>query len=218
LLPIPFLWIQQTLNRLHSPTGEIGEVRSHWTALRWISVGLGLPLVLYFAAVNDFPLVSSLLKPTRAGQRLAIEGSPAQVVLPSSNWRRVGSGYLGDDSALELIGPGTDTWLVAYVDGDSAGSIDNTVAVRRQLLAVDDTLRALEERRYFLEGADLTPVSLARYTLGSSYIDHSVILVMTAEIDETVVELIAHTSSPIQYEDEINRLLESLTTESRDAK
>jgi hypothetical protein len=164
------------------------------------------------------PLVSSLLKPARAGQRLFIEGSPALVVLPSSNWRRVGSGYLGDDSALELIGPGTDTWLVAYVDGDPTSSIDNTVSVRRQLLSMDDTLRALEERRYLLEGADLTPVSLARYTLGSSYLDHSVVLVMTAEVEETVVELIAHTSSPTQYEEEINRLLESLTTESREAK
>ena len=120
-----------------------------------------------------------------------------------------------DLTTLELIGPGSNTRVVVYVNANN--SIDGVVSLRRNLIFLEANVRSLTERRFFLEEADLVPAALTRYGVGSSLVELGVYLVMTLQVEQSVVELLGFTSSPRQYEEELRRLLQSVAIDSPEA-
>lgn len=208
LTPIPFIWVQHGLNQIHLASNAERTPRSTAaTGLRWATALLAAPLVLTVAGGNDAPLATALFDSRGSGVSLALEGAPVSVVLPSGSWRRV-DGYLGDgEAALELLGPGASTWMVAFTMPASEASIGSTVAARRAVIDDEQSIREFSERRFFLEGADLVPASVCRYETGSQFIESGLFVVTTLQLESTVVELIGFTGSPMEHEAEVLSLL-----------
>jgi hypothetical protein len=212
LAPLPVLWVQRNLNRAAARRPEVAHPRRSLNVALAVALVVGLPLhglTLYYLDLPAFKL--GLTPRLGPGSTVSGECDLYALTLPSAGWRRVASGTVGDDpSDLELVGPGTDTWAVAYALPAPDSDLEGTVSARRTLILADGTPRSYKEKREFLEGADdFVPVSRATYDILYGAAGPGRYEVVIAEFDTHVVEIIGHTGEPGQYGDELRRLFAS---------
>lgn len=212
LLPIPFLIVQHRINASYSQWAEPVAIRSFQLAVRhWVLIILGLPAVLALWWFVDLPAYSNL-SVSRLAEGTVITGTSGdfQLTTPSDDWRLVKAGTLSSDEAqLEIAGPGMATWIIVYRSDEPTIGIEETVASRRSMLLTVGKPIALDEKRYFLEGSDLVPVSLSRYRTDQMGVEEYVSL--TAQLDSGQVEVLGYTAEPDRYSKEVLGFVRSLT-------
>jgi hypothetical protein len=169
LLPIPFLLVQGELNELEmaeEARASAPMARRSW--LPWSTVLLGLPLSVFVVHQVD----GSDLVGLRRGRNLAasavIEGTNPRFSLkpPSDRWEQVEPGVVGD--GLERYGfrqRSTGNWVLVFVHEAGDMTLDDLVAARREVLREASGLRLVgsQERRTFLAGSHMVPLSSARH-------------------------------------------------------
>ena len=210
LLPAPFAWVQASINRAaraEPGTESIQPIRIRW--FEWVIASAGTLLVATAAWFTVPPFLEQL-KTLGADGVVAGRSGSYQVVIPTSAWRKIKSGTLGDpDSDLELTGPGTETWTVAYVTPSLENDIPTAVSARRTMIFETGEPRDFSESRRFLDGSDLVPVSTADYEIGYGVLGEGHYVVLTAQTDEEVIELIGYTAEPVAHLEELRRLIGS---------
>jgi len=211
LLPAPFAWVQASINRTarKEQAAAIPRPRMRW--FEWAIASGGTLLVALAAWFTVPPFVEQLKVLGAEGVVVGRSGS-FQVVIPTAAWRQVKSGTLGDpESDLELTGPGTETWTVAYVNPNNDNDINSAVSMRRTMIFESGEPRDYREFRRFLDGSDLVPVSTADYEIGYGVMGEGHYVILTAETDTQVIELIGYTAEPVAHLEELRRLIDSFT-------
>jgi len=103
-----------------------------------------------------------------------------------------------------------DTWVVVYTAPTKRGGLDDFVSNRRTAIFKIGGTDSYDERRYFLPGwPDYVPASIATYDLHSG-LGRSRYLVLCAETDTHVIELVAYTDEPETRAGELRELLDTL--------
>jgi hypothetical protein len=215
LAPLPFLFVQHSINR---------ELRSARETPRWTSalarsaVGLaGAAATFAVAYWIDWPSARLLSHRSMESGEIA-EGLSAlyTVRIDERGWRQTKPGTIGDvDSDLELVSADEQSWLVSYVHSAREVSLHDTVAARRAALQAGSTLEDFREERRFAPGSDLSPVSIARYRLQSSALLREDYEVFTASVDDSVVEIIGYTSGSSAGLESIHALIHSIELKPR---
>ncbi len=205
LLPIPVAWVQRTINRMASSPAPAVSVR--WWA--WAAGSIGTLLVA--AAVwHEAPGFLRQLRRIEADAVVVAGSDVFAVIVPTQHWRQVEPGTIGDsDSELELTGPGAETWAVAYSRPRSETHLDNVIAERRSMIFDSGKPLDFRESRRFLDGSDFVPVSTTDYEIDFGLGSVGFYVVLTAETEDEVIELITYTAEPKTYLDEIRRLAQS---------
>lgn len=218
LLPVPFLMVQRAINHVHRRTAETTPLpvrAAH--PVEWVGVSFGtvaLAMLMWYLS----PSLLSVLSP-RHGAGTVIDGISGQfsITLPSDSWRVVRPGTLGDaESDLELLGPGVESWLVGYTHDRALANLDGTIDARRGTLATLGKLRSLEESRRFLDRDSLVPVSVAHYEVHGFGQGNMKFVVLTAETEQSIIELIGHSVEPDSYMGELTEMTRTFRTIDQD--
>ncbi len=210
LLPIAFAWVQSTINRLARASGLPGKTAvapMRWW--NWAAASIG-GLLLVVALWYETPGFLRQLRKIEADAVVASDSDRFELTVPSQHWRRVEAGTIGDDdSELELTGPGAETWAVAYLRPRSETDLDNVIADRKSMLFASGKPLDYRETRRFLAGSDFVPVSTADYELDFGLGTEGFYVVLTAETEDQVIELITYTAEPAAHLDEVRGLVQS---------
>ncbi|HEY8234185.1 MAG TPA: hypothetical protein VIJ10_16095 [Vicinamibacteria bacterium] len=218
LMPIPFVFVQSNINRAASSQSDLPHPRRRFRLALALSLTLGFPLLVTTAWFYDWPALRTDLSSRLAGGDVVSGASGLyRITLPASGWRRVTPGTIGDAGAdLELVGPGAATWIIAYTAPTPASSLESVVASRRSQLFEQVRTQRYQEKRYFLGGQqDLVPASLATYDVRDGIVAGQYV-VLSAELDSHVVELVAYTAEPKQLSGQLRKLLETLSASSKE--
>ena len=211
LLPLPFVLIQSQINTLHRIEATGHSTKLSFKPVQRAIVGIGTPLLAAGLWLFDVPTSQHHFTPSlAAGTAIAEKDAAYTLTIPSASWRRVQEGTVGEDSDLELSGPGEETWLVTYSHQADDGALEETVAQRRSMIFESGNVTAYEEVRLYLDAADHHPVSIADYYLENGIAGHGAYVVATALLQERVIEVIGYTEEPQVYLSEIKQLVKSL--------
>jgi hypothetical protein len=218
LLPLPFLMVQSTINQIHAvsaapaarPTRQVHPVE-------WIGASFGttaLALIVWIYA----PALLPIFAPRHgAGATISSVSGHFTVTLPSDNWRVVNSGTLGDEeSDLELIGPGVESWIIAYNLDRRQIDFELTIDNRRGECTAGGKLTSLKESRRFLDGPDLIPISIAEYEVHAGLLGTWSCVVLTAQLEERIIEIIGYSIEPDLHLDEVRKLAVSFLPVAQD--
>ena len=174
---------------------------------------LGAPLLWLVATELDASGMRMLRAQARDGAVLGTQAGYS-LQLESKSWRLLDAGTVGDEeSDLELATEDLRSWVVVYVH-DTDGRIDDIVDQRRLLIEEGTTLTEFDERRFFLPDGDLLPASLARYSVGGSPLTRGYYTVMTARLEDGIVEVVGY-SDMEEVEAEVATLVSSLSPRAR---
>jgi len=167
--------------------------------------------VIGVLVLSDLGTLRSILtRRAPAGAEILGGSAVYRLVIPGAGWTRVEPGTHGDDgSDLELSGPGIETWLVSYVQDSSETDLSGLVRNRRALLADAGEIIDYRESRRFLEDADLVPVALTTAETSFGVFENGTFVILTAEFDEQVVEIVGYTAEPRQHLDALRKLVTS---------
>jgi len=113
------------------------------------------------------------------------------------------------DTLLELVGPGSETWIVAYSGSPSEISIESVMQQRRAMVFGSARVEVYEEKREFLAGSDFVPVSTARYGVNFGVAGRGFYYTLTAELEDAVIEVVGFTAEPMAHSGSLTRLVSS---------
>jgi hypothetical protein len=209
VVPLPALWVQRNLNRAASHRPEVAWPRRPLHVALAVALVIGLPLhglTLYYLDLPAFRLgVSPRLS---RGSTVAGDCDLYALTLPSAGWRRVSQGTVTEGASdLELVGPGPETWAVVYTASTSDSDLESAVSNRRTIILKAGSTSGYRETRRFLDGpVEFVPVSVATYDVHFGAAGPARYVVVTAQFESRVVEVIAYTGEPARHGDELERL------------
>ncbi len=204
LLPIPVLLVQRRFNQnVNAETVGFG-----WP--RFITLLFAVPLAAAVMWWIDAPMAS------RASPFAIAEGAPirgrseAYVILsPSTSWREVSPGTLGDtDSDLELTTTDGSAWVVAYVHEDSSLTLDQVVDERLAAIDNDNGVEDFSESREFIPHPEFATMSLADYRVSITPFERGHYLVLTTRLKKRTIEVIGYVSDTSPHQAELERLMD----------
>ncbi|MGH0032964.1 MAG: hypothetical protein ACQGVC_24495 [Myxococcota bacterium] len=214
LMPIPLSLVAYRLDRARRqgaahaiPTPD--EPPAVWR--RVLAVGtvvVGLPLSGWLAYLTDSQGASVLL----GGRDDVATGTKAAYTLTIGDprWRSIAPGTIGDEDAdLELMSDDLLSWVIVYVHPPDS-PIDAIVDGRRDIVRANESLTGMRERRYFLSQREPLPASLARYDVGGNAFTRARYLVLTAVLDDGVVEVVGYASGTPEETDSLDAIVSSL--------
>jgi hypothetical protein len=209
LYSTPWLLLQRQLNLIKQDQPPDAFVTPPWryTRLQWAALGVGalVCVVIGFAVRQDLVRLSG--EKLVAGETYADPRDRFEFVIPAAGWTIVGPGYLGEDSDLELLGPGDSDWAIVFVHDQTGWRIDDLVEFRFSLL--NEELPGYREVRRFIDGTEIA-ASYAGY-YGMSPIDgRSEYSVTSFVTDNTAVEFIVYTAGSSNRIERGRRLAESI--------
>ena len=215
IMPLPIVLLDAQLRRISSEaTATVGS-----TTRRVVDVlicVLGLPL----AALITWQLEGSTLITLGAQAASAEVESPLgdyRLVLPESGWTSAEVGTVGDaDSELEFRSRDQRSFVVIY-GHPSATTLDTIVDARRT--AVFDVVdgQVFEESRYFSDPLQSLVTSDAKYEVGANALMHGTYRVVTRDLGDRTVEVIAYTSGGEKAQAEIESIVQSLAAAPQEA-
>lgn len=218
LVPVPFLFVQRNINSAAARRVAVAHPPRRLLPALALTMVVGLPVVATTAWLYDWPrLKTELAHRLAGGARVAGQSALYELTLPSTEWKRVDPGTVGDDgSDLELIGPGTETWVVGYTASIRDSDLESTIASRRSMIFEVGAARGYDERRHFLPGSDFVPISVTVYDISFGMAGSGQYRVLTAQLDGHVVELVGYTVEPSHHAGELDRLLESFAIKAKE--
>ena len=167
LAPLPFLLAQDEVNQLERVRAARAAEALPARPRRWLLL-LALPATAALVFLVDRTAFVAARSARRLQAREVVHDEQRRISLTvaGDDWQQVGAGVLGDgDEKLGFTQINGGGWVVVYIEPrvDSAGALDAVVATRRQLIKEDFKIVESTERRQFLAGAALVPVSFASY-------------------------------------------------------
>jgi len=220
LLPIPFVMVQAELNRLEvRPDPRPRAAPTRWA---WLVLAVAMPLSALAIYKLDHRALRTLLTTRSVARGATVRGTraPCTLHIPAAGWERVAPGGVGDGAEdIGLRKRHGGAWVVVYTQPASATSLDQVVAYRRDLVKDSDGghLQTLDERRYFLDGADMAPASYAKYTMRYPA-DTGAYLVLTVFLDDVAVEVVGYAPGASKDLDELAALIRSVQPAAAAAK
>lgn len=214
--PLPFLAVQRNINR----TARQGIATTHPPRpLRVpLAVGavLGLPVLAMIGWWVDLPTFDmEMAQRLTGGARVVGRSEVYGLTMPTTDWRELSPGTIGDpESDMELVGPGFDTWVVIYTTPTTENDLESAIGIRREMIFAEGTTAGYKERRYFLSDEELFPVSFATYRVSFGVAGLSEYQVLTAELEDHVIEILGHTAEPATHSKEVRDLLRTFSVES----
>ncbi|MDH3451286.1 MAG: hypothetical protein OEN20_02620 [Gammaproteobacteria bacterium] len=194
IFPLPWMLIQSRMNEVTDsiPAADFRASAYRFSGRQIVTMCLGLVIWtgLLFALQMDFE--------RRGGALLAssqiVEGGGGRytIRIPSDNWYQVAPGTVGSTSSdLELFGPSIDTWAIVYLH--EGVTLEEISAFRSEQSRKYGDVEYREERKLHPESAvEMSYVTYAAEDpLGRIWN-----WVTTAELQNSVVELIVSTRNP----------------------
>jgi hypothetical protein len=218
LLPLPFLMVQRAINRIHAVNAQpAAQTPRQVHPMEWIGASFGTVALALLVWWNVPSLLQIFALRPEAGTTISGASGLFSVTLPSDTWRVVDPGTIGDNiSDLELIGPGVESWLIAYTNDRRQINFEAVIDNRRLTLAESSTLISLTESRRFLDGSELIPISLVDYEVKQVLQGTSSYVVLTAQMEEQIIEVIGYSTEPDLYLDEVRELALSFVPAAQD--
>jgi hypothetical protein len=171
--------------------------------------GAAMLLAGCFGPTTGVPAARGL-GPLQTGQAMTGPSGLYTITLPDNRWTRVPPGTLSKDTDLELYRSSPKTWAVAYVKESQSWTLDEIVAVRRDVMKTNFGRFGFQEERQLLPGLGV-PISYARYTNeGAGRATRQSLWVATVVRDGSSVEVIASTVLAGEAEDSVERLVKSM--------
>ncbi|MCK9609393.1 MAG: hypothetical protein M0R33_23435 [Methylomonas sp.] len=193
---IPWLILNQRMNRLRClQTANFREAPDRFSWRQRFVLIFGLPFIALglLGSKSDF----SFYVADRLEAEQTVSGQPAlyQLTIPDRQWRQVAVGTLYPDTDMELLNKKLKEWVVVRVLPNQQQTLDTFVDQRKAIIAASWNNFEVEETRTFAVGADMVPISLARYTKTEAYISQdSPLFVATLVTANQAFEVIGHGS------------------------
>jgi hypothetical protein len=211
LLPLPFVVVERQLARV-PPAARVSSPRT-WSGRWWwalVVVGLSAFGALGYRADRDTALILFTSRELSTGARLTGDHGGYTVEVPEGSWRRLPRGLADQESSdLSLSRADGTASMVSYVHAAVDSSLDHAVDSRRRLVESSASLDSFDERRFFLEGADLVPASVATLGVHGTGAGHAVYVVLTIATKDKVYELVGYTADPTRGRPSLTQLLMS---------
>jgi hypothetical protein len=128
--------------------------------------------------------------------------------LPEGSWVRLAPGTLQEGSDLELARSDRTAQLFVFVTRPYNDGLDAVVEGRRSIVAASASITSFEERRHFLTGQELLPLSLASFRTGAPAAETG-LLALSVIRDGTAYEVVGWTGAWDRDEPALRALLES---------
>ena len=220
VLPIPFVMVQAELNRLE--VRREPRARTAPTRWAWLVLAVAMPLSVFAIYRLDRKAVKTLLttRPLARGALVRGTSAPCTLQIPAAGWERVAPGGVGDGAEdIGLRKRRGGAWVVVYTQPAAATSLDQVVTYRRDLVKDSDggRLQELDERRYFLDGADMAPASYAQYTMRYPA-NTGAYVVLTVLLDGVAVEVVGFAPGASKDLEELAALIRSVKPAAAAAK
>ncbi|MDX1562797.1 MAG: DUF4234 domain-containing protein [Gammaproteobacteria bacterium] len=193
LFVTPWLLLQHQLNlrKAHLADTAFKTRPNRYTKLQLTALAAGSVVVVLIG----FALYEGVLRMT--GEELPVDTAyvdPAgrfSVQAPRDGWTLVEPGYIGDDSDMDLLGPGSSDWAVVYVHQQAGWTIDDLVESRFQILG--DAFDQYYEERRLLPDSEIA-ISHAIYSGRTAIDGQTEYAVSTFATRDLAVEIIVFTA------------------------